>query len=77
MDLPNRVDRNLTKWRIVYQLFSGLLFMTLGVVIFVRAKGYMNFLSAGLFGCVLAAYGVYRLVMFLRSFKQRREGRDE
>jgi len=77
MDLQNRVDRNLARWRTVYQLFSGVLFVALGVVIFIRAKGYMNFLSAGLFSCVLAGYGVYRLVMFFRSLKQRRDGRDE
>ena len=72
IDLQDRVDRNLATWRIVYQLFSGLLFVALGVVIFIRGRGLVSFMGAGLFGCVLAAYGVYRLIMFTRSLKKRR-----
>jgi hypothetical protein len=77
MDLQDRVDRNIATWRMVYQFFSGLLFIALGVVIFIRGKGLVHFLGAGLFGSVLAAYGIYRLIMFGHSLKKRRAERNE
>lgn len=76
MDIQDRVDKNIATWRLVYQLFSGLLFVALGVVIFVRGRGFVNFLGAGLFGCVLAAYGIYRLIMFGHSLNKRRAERN-
>lgn len=60
-------------WRLIYPLFSGMLFMTLGVIIFVRARGFSNFFSAGLFALLIIAYGVYRIFMFMNLLKKRKE----
>jgi len=61
-----RQQANRMSWRASYTLFSGILFLALGIIIFVRAKGYQNILSAGLFAILLAAYGIYRIIMFMK-----------
>ncbi len=73
MDLQDKIDKNVFNWRLVYQAFSGLLFITLGCVIFVRAKGYIHFFSAGLFSSLLFAYGVYRIIIFINNLKRRKK----
>jgi len=59
--------------KLIYLLFSGILFLVLGIVIFLRAEGYRNFLSAGIFGLLLGAYGIYRIIMFMKLSKKARE----
>ncbi len=76
MDLHDKIDKNILNWRLIYQLFSGILFIGLGCVIFIRAKGYINFLSAGIFGSLLAAYGVYRIVMFIHNIKKKKAEKE-
>lgn len=73
MEPGKRIILRVLNWRVVYQLFSGILFISLGIVIFVRSKGLNNFLSAGLFGSLLCAYGIYRLYMFIHMVKKARE----
>jgi len=59
--------------RLIYAIFSGLLFLILGIVIFVRAKGFRNFFSAGLFAILISGYGIYRIFMFLQLLKKEKE----
>jgi hypothetical protein len=56
--------------RTIYQLFSGVLFVALGVTIFIRGDGFRHFLNIGLFGLLLTAYGVYRLSLFAGMIKK-------
>ncbi len=70
MDLQKKIDKNVFNWRMIYQLFSGLLFMTLGCVIFIKSKGYINFLNAGLFGSLMVAFGVYRIIVFINRLRK-------
>ena len=56
--------------RNVYLLGSGIMFMVLGGFIFIRGKGYMNILWSGLLGLVFFLYGIYRLLMFRRRYKE-------
>jgi uncharacterized membrane protein HdeD (DUF308 family) len=57
-------------WRVRYQLYSGILFVTLGLIIFIRAKGYVHIFSAGLFALLLVAFGAYRIVLYVRLAKK-------
>jgi len=59
--------------RLIYAIFSGILFLILGIIIFVRAKGFNNFFSAGLFAILISAYGAYRIFMFFQLLKKKRE----
>lgn len=56
--------------RNVYLLGSGILFVVLGCFIFVRGKGYINILWNGLLGLIFFLYGIYRLLMFRRYYKE-------
>ncbi len=56
--------------RTTYQLFSGMLFIALGVTIFIRGNGLRHFLNIGLFGLLFAAYGVYRLSLFAKMIRK-------
>ncbi len=62
--------------RAAYQLFSGVLFIALGVIIFIRGNGLRYFLNIGLLGLLFVAYGVYRLNMFAKMRRQARESRS-
>jgi len=73
MEPDDKLMKNVYNWRVIYRLFSGLLFLALGMIIFIRAKGYMNFFMAGFFGAVLAAYGIYRIIFFIKFFKKIKE----
>lgn len=59
--------------RLIYSLSSGILFLALGIIIFLRAKGFSHFFSAGLFALLIAAYGIYRIAFFINSLKKERE----
>ena len=61
---------NLLNARLVYQFFSGILFIVLGVVIFIRGKALSHFFNPGLFGVLFFAYGLYRIVMFVRMVRK-------
>jgi uncharacterized membrane protein HdeD (DUF308 family) len=58
-------------WRASYQLFSGILFIALGIIIFVRGKGYAHIFSTGLFALLLVAFGIYRIALYLKLAKHR------
>jgi hypothetical protein len=62
--------RSAWEGRTVYQLFSGVLFIALGVTIFVRGDGFRHFLNIGLFGLLFTAYGVYRLSLVAGTIKK-------
>jgi uncharacterized membrane protein HdeD (DUF308 family) len=61
---------NLLNSRLVYQFLSGIMFIVLGVVIFIRGKGLAHFFNPGLFGVLFFAYGIYRIAMFVRQFRK-------
>lgn len=71
----SRLVKNIMNWRLIYQLFSGVLFIILGIIIFTRAHGYRGFFNAGLFGLLFCAFGVYRIMMFVRHVKKMRENK--
>jgi len=71
----SRLVKNILNWRVIYQLFSGLLFIILGIIVFTRAQGYRNFFNAGLFGVLLCAFGAYRIIMFIRLVRRIRENK--
>ncbi len=73
MEPDDKLVKNIYNWRVIYRLFSGFLFLALGMIIFIRAKGYMNFFMAGFFGIVLGAYGIYRIIFFIRFLKKIKE----
>lgn len=60
--------------RNVYLLGSGVLFMVLGGFIFIRGKGHINILWSGLLGLVFFLYGIYRLLLFRRKYKEAAKG---
>jgi uncharacterized membrane protein HdeD (DUF308 family) len=70
MDPNKKKIMNLLNARLVYQFFSGILFIVLGVVIFIRGKGLAHFFNPGLFGVLFFAYGLYRIVFFVRLFRK-------
>jgi uncharacterized membrane protein HdeD (DUF308 family) len=60
--------------RPVYSLLSGLLFIGLGLIIFIRGNGFKHFLNVGLIGFLFAAYGIYRLTLFAKMRRRMKEG---
>jgi uncharacterized membrane protein HdeD (DUF308 family) len=70
MDPNKKKIMNLLNSRLVYQFFSGIMFIVLGVVIFIRGKGLSHFFNPGLFGVWFFAYGLYRIVLFFRMFRK-------
>ncbi len=68
----SRLVNNIMNWRLIYHVFSGVLFIVLGIIVFTRAHGYKNFFNAGLFGLLLCAFGVYRIIIFIRFVKKMR-----
>jgi uncharacterized membrane protein HdeD (DUF308 family) len=70
MDPNKKKLMNLLNTRLVYQFFSGILFIVLGIVIFIRGKGLSHFFNPGLFGALFFAYGVYRIVLFVKLFRK-------
>ena len=70
MDPNKKKLMNLLNARLVYQFFSGIMFIVLGVVIFIRGKGLSNFFNPGLFGVLFFAYGIYRIALFVRLFRK-------
>jgi uncharacterized membrane protein HdeD (DUF308 family) len=73
MDQNKKMPKNFLNRQMVYQLLSGILFISLGTMIFIRGNGFRNFFNAGLFGLLFDAYGVYRLTMFVKLFKKMKE----
>jgi uncharacterized membrane protein HdeD (DUF308 family) len=59
--------------RLIYSLSSGILFLALGIVIFLRGKGFSHFFFAGLFALLIASYGIYRIAFFINLLKKERE----
>jgi hypothetical protein len=59
--------------RPLYSLVSGLLFIGLGFIIFIRGNGFKYFLNIGLFGFLFVAYGVYRLTLFAKMQRRKKE----
>jgi hypothetical protein len=53
---------------------SGILFIVLGFIIFIRGNGFKYFLNIGLFGFLLIAYGLYRLTLFAKMKRGKKEG---
>jgi len=73
MDPNKKKIMNLLNARLVYQFFSGIMFIVLGVVIFIRGKGLSHFFNPGLFGLLFFAYGLYRIVLFVRLFRKSQD----
>jgi uncharacterized membrane protein HdeD (DUF308 family) len=73
MDPNKKKLMNLLNPRLIYQFFSGVLFIVLGIVIFLRGKGLSHFFNPGLFGLLFFAYGIYRIVFFVRLVRKTRE----
>jgi uncharacterized membrane protein HdeD (DUF308 family) len=69
MTFNSPVSKRALQGRVVYQLFSGILFIILGIIIFIRSDGLKHFFSAGLMAVLLAGFGVYRILLFLRIIK--------
>lgn len=67
--------RSVGERRTAYQFFSGVLFIALGVTIFIRGNGLRHFLNIGLFGLLFTAYGVYRLSLFAKMARKTGESR--
>jgi len=57
--------------RLVYSLFSGLLFLALGIFIFFRVEGFSHFLGIGLFALLVTAYGLYRIFSFVNQLRKK------
>lgn len=57
--------------RLVYSLFSGVLFLALGIFIFFRVEGFSHFLGIGLFALLIAVYGLYRIFSFINQLKKK------
>lgn len=57
-------------WRIIYQLISGILFSSLGIMFFLYSKRFANILKINLLGLLLCIYGFYRILMFIILLKE-------
>jgi uncharacterized membrane protein HdeD (DUF308 family) len=73
MDQNKKMPKNFLNRQMVYQLISGILFISLGTMIFVRGNGIQNFFNVGLIGILFNAYGVYRLTLFVKLLKKMKE----
>ncbi|MFA5032516.1 MAG: hypothetical protein WC614_05795 [bacterium] len=57
-------------WHIVYRLFSGILFIIIGSIFLLQSKNFKSFSKPGIISLVICAYGVYRIVMFIKLCKK-------
>jgi len=61
-------------WRVVYHGFSGIIFIGAGIFIFFWSKGLSRVINVKLFGLLLFAYGVYRIIVFTKLWQKAKAG---
>ncbi len=64
----------LTRRRLVYHFFSGLMFLALSVTLFFWSGRLVTFFNVRLFSILLFAYAAYRFIVF--TWLLRKELRD-